>query len=140
MGRANRVLAELEKTAPFPIHVEAGAVTVGSARFAGKELGAAFVRPNPLRADRYVVVVAGADVTGTLRATSLPDLLPDFVVWDEAVAPARGQVLLGAATLRAGGLFTKEWALPTPIADPFAKRARAPKPEPESEAPAEASP
>jgi poly(3-hydroxybutyrate) depolymerase len=141
VGRSNRVLAALEKTTPFPIHVEAGAVTVGGERFAGKELGAAFVRPNPLRADRYVVVVAGADVTGTLRATSLPDLLPDFVVWDEAIAPARGQVLLGAATLRAGGFFTKEWALPTQIADPLAKRARpAAKPEPEPEAPADASP
>jgi predicted esterase len=141
VGRSNRVLAALEKTAPFPIHVEAGAVTAGRERFTGKELGAAFVRPNPARADRYVVVVAGADVSGTLRATSLPDLLPDFVVWDEGIAPARGQVLLGAASLRAGGLFTKEWALPTPIADPLAKRARpAAKAEPEPEAPAESSP
>jgi hypothetical protein len=106
--------------------VEAGAVIVGRERFTGKELGAAFVRPNPVRPDRYVVVVAGADAPGTLRAMSLPDLLPDFVVWDEGVAPSRGQVLLGAGSLRAGGLFTKEWALPAQLADPFAKPSHAP--------------
>lgn len=129
VGRDNRVLARLEAaTGALPIHVEAGAVTVGRERFAGKELGAAFIRPNPLRPDRYLVVVAGADVPGTLRAMSLPDLLPDFVVWDESVAPARGQVLLGAGSLRAGGLFTKEWALPPKIIDPLAKSPRAAQP------------
>ncbi len=130
VGRDNRVLAALEHASPFPIHVESGGVTVGRERLMGKELGAAFVRPNPMRPDRYVVVVAGADVPGTLRATSLPDLLPDFVVWDDAVAPARGQVLLGTGSFRAGGLFTKEWALPAQIADPLARSPRAlPKPE-----------
>ncbi|MDB4933056.1 MAG: hypothetical protein JWP87_28 [Labilithrix sp.] len=139
VGRNNRVLAALEKTSAFPIHVDAGAVTLGRERFTGKELGAAFVHPNPLRPDRYVVVVAGADVPGMLRAMSLPDLLPDFVVWDEGVAPSRGQVLLGAGSLRAGGLFTKDWALPAQLVDPLAKSARtAPKPvEPDQAQPAE---
>ncbi len=130
VGRTNTVLAALEATSAFPIHVEAGAVTVGRERFVGKELGAAFVRPNPLRSDRYVVVVAGADVAGTLRALSLPDLLPDFVVWDEAIAPARGQILLGVGSLRAGGFFTKDWALPAQIADPLARTRRAAEPAP----------
>jgi hypothetical protein len=63
---------------------------------------------------------------------SLPDLLPDFVVWDEAVAPSRGQVLLGTGSLRAGGVFTKDWSLPSQISDPLARTARqAPKIEPE---------
>jgi hypothetical protein len=66
-------------------------------------------------------VVAGTDVPGTLRALSLPELLPDFVVWDERLAPSRGQLLLGAGSVRAGGFFTKEWALPAQIEDPFAK-------------------
>jgi hypothetical protein len=131
LGRSNRVLARLEALRAFPVRVEAGAVTVGQQRFTGKELGAAFVHPNPARPDRYVVVVAGADVPGTLRARSLPDLLPDFVVWDEQVQPARGQVLLGAGALRAGGFFTKEWELPGTTADPGA-RATAESPAPPS--------
>ena len=142
VGRTNKVLAALDQASAFPIRVEAGAVTVGRERFAGKELGAAFVRPNPARPDRYVVVVAGADVPGTLRGMSLPDLLPDFVVWDEAVAPARGQILLGAGSFRAGGFFDKEWALPAKTADPFARLRRTPPPEapPASEAPAQSPP
>jgi hypothetical protein len=119
VGRTNRVLSAIEQSAPFPVHVEAGSVTLGAARFTGKELGAAFIRPNPVRPDRYVVVVAGADVPGTLRGMSLPDLLPDFVVWDEAIAPARGQLLVGAGSLRAGGFFSSDWVLPTKTADPL---------------------
>ena len=121
VGRDNKVLAALSKIAPMPIEVSAGSVRIGTDTITGKELGAVFVRPNPARLDRYVVVVAGADVPGTLRATSLPDLLPDFVVWDEAVAPAHGGTLLGSGALRAGGFFTKEWALPASYADPLAK-------------------
>ena len=141
VGRENRVLAALERSSAFPIHVEAGAVTVGQQRFTGHELGAAFVRPNPLRPDRYVVVVAGADVPGTLRAMSLPDLLPDFAVWDDGLAPSRGQVLLGAGSLRAGGMFTKEWALPAQINDPLARTSRLPaRAEPDQSQPAESPP
>ena len=127
VGRKNRVLAELERVAPSPIRVEDGEVIVGAERLRGKELGAAFIRPNPARPDRYLVVVAGADVPGLLRATSLPDLLPDFVVWDASVAPSRGQILLGAGALRAAGFFARDWSLPAgaTFADPLATAKRA---------------
>ncbi len=124
VGRRNRVLAELQKIEPFPIQVEDGAVTIGAERITGREVGAAFVRPNPARKDRYVVVVAGADVPGLLRATSLPDLLPDFVVWDAGLGPSRGQILLGAGALRAGGFFRKDWSLPDDVRDPLATATR----------------
>jgi poly(3-hydroxybutyrate) depolymerase len=129
VGRTNKVFAALDSAAanaraPFPLHVESGAVTLGKERFTGSGLGGAFIYPNPLRPDRYVVAVAGADVPGTLRALSLPDLLPDFVVWDEGVVPARGQILLGAGSLRAGGFFLNDWSLPAATGDPLAKTAR----------------
>lgn len=126
VGRANKVLAAMEAAAsvPFPIRIESGAVFVGSEKIVGRELGAAFIRPNPLRPDRYVAVLAGADIPGTLRALSLPDLLPDFIVWDEAIAPSRGQILLGAGSARAGGFFGMDWSLPTAIVDPLAKTVR----------------
>lgn len=109
VGRNNKVLAAL---GALPIRVESGAVTVGTQRFTGRALGAAFVYPNPQRPDRYVAVVAGADVTGTLRALALPDLLPDWIVWDETIAPARGQLLLGGVPTRSAGLFANDWSLP----------------------------
>ncbi|MDB4947160.1 MAG: hypothetical protein JWP97_6694, partial [Labilithrix sp.] len=135
VGRRNLVRAALERSAPFPVQIADGVVGVGTQRITGAELGAAFIRPNPARPDRYVVVVAGADVPGTLRAMSLPDLLPDFVVWDAAVAPARGAILLGAGAFRAAGFFDQEWALPTTIDDPLARSrpARAPAAAPDAE-------
>ena len=120
VGRSNRVLAALEaQTMPLPIHVEAGAVRIGKERIVGKELGAAFIHPNPARPDRYVVVMAGADALGMLRATSLPELLPDFMVWDQGLAPANGQLVLGSGAFRAAGLFRNDWTLPTKIKDPL---------------------
>ncbi|MDF2698289.1 MAG: hypothetical protein K0S65_6672 [Labilithrix sp.] len=138
VGRSNMVLAALESAAtntaaPLPMHVESGAVVLGKERFAGRELGGAFIHPNPLRPDRYIVVVAGADPTGTLRALSLPDLIPDFVVWDETLAPARGQIVLGAGALRAGGFFKNDWSLPATTVDPLARTLR-PAPQNEHDA------
>lgn len=122
-ARSNRVVRELE--AGLPIRIDGESVLVGSERFTGRELGAAFVRPNPKRPDRYLVVVEGVDAPGTWRSLSLPDLLPDFIVYDVSVAPARGQVLLGAGMARAAGFFQNDWSLPATIADPLARQARA---------------
>ncbi len=126
VGRTNKVLAALDALAtsngaPFPIHVDSTGVTIGKEKIIGKELGAAFVHPNPAREDRYVVVVEGADTLGTLRALSLPELLPDFMVWDESITPARGQLMLNGASFRAAGTFRNDWSLPASIVDPLAK-------------------
>ncbi len=121
-ARSNRVVRALEPE--LPIAIDGDAIMIGGKRITGNQLGAAFVRPNPKRADRYVVVVEGVDALGTWRALSLPDLIPDFVVWDEQVAPSRGQVLLGAGMFRAAGFFTNDWALPASIDDPLASRPR----------------
>jgi poly(3-hydroxybutyrate) depolymerase len=121
-ARSNRVVRALE--ADFPIRVDGDAIVLGGQRIVGKQLGAAFVRPNPRRPDRYVAVVEGVDALGTWRALSLPDLLPDFVVYDESVAPARGQMLLSAASVRAAGFFDNDWSLPAAFADPLATAVR----------------
>jgi predicted esterase len=121
---SNRVVRELE--ASFPIRIDGDGIVVGDRRFAPKDgevdrsqLGVAFIRPNPRRPDRYVVVVEGVGPLGTWRSLSLPDLLPDFVVFDEDVGPASGQLLLGGAKLRAGGFFGNDWSIP-PDTDPGA--------------------
>jgi hypothetical protein len=90
----------------------------------GTEVGAAFVVPNPRRPDRYLVVVEGVDAPGTWRSLSLPSLLPDFVVYDVKLAPARGQMLLGAGSVRAAGFFKNDWSLPEVTADPLATAKR----------------
>jgi hypothetical protein len=122
-ARSNRVVRELE--GDFPVRVDGQDIVVGAQRFGPKDgtadrsqLGAAFIRPNPRRPDRYVVVVEGVGALGTWRSLSLPDMLPDFALYDEDVGPASGQLTLGAAQLRAGGFFDVDWGLhgPTPRA------------------------
>jgi hypothetical protein len=117
-AKSNRVVRELEPS--FPIRIEGDAVILGDRRLATKDgradrsqLGAVFIRPNPRRPDRYVVVVEGVGAFGTWRSLSLPDMLPDFVVFDEDVAPASGQLLLAGGKLRAGGFFGSDWSVPS---------------------------
>ena len=119
---SNKVLRALE--ADLPIRIDGDAVLIGTQRITGNQLGAAFVRPNPKRPDRYLVVVEGTSALGTWRALSLPDLLPDFVVYDERVAPSRGQMLLSAGMVRAAGFFKNDWSLPDTFDDPLAASVR----------------
>jgi hypothetical protein len=107
---SNRVLRELE--AAFPIRRVGASFVLGGKAYAGPQVGAAFILPNPKRRDRYVAVVEGLDATGTWRSLSLPELLPDFTVYDETVAPARGQMVLGSASVRTAGFFQNDWTLP----------------------------
>jgi predicted esterase len=118
-ARSNLVVRELEPE--FPIRIEGDDVVMGSRHVSPKggdavrsQLGAAFIRPNPRRSDRYVVVVEGVGALGTWRSLSLPDMLPDYVVYDEDVEPARAQLVLGAGTVRAAGLFGGDWGLRLP--------------------------
>jgi poly(3-hydroxybutyrate) depolymerase len=122
-ARSNAVVRALEPD--LPVRVEGGSIVIGGERIQGRELGAAFVRPNPRRPDRYVVVVEGVDATGTWRSLSLPSLLPDFVVYDVDLAPSRGQMLIGAGSVRAAGFFDDDWSLPTSFHDPLAQAKRA---------------
>ncbi|MCL2450818.1 MAG: hypothetical protein FWD17_17890, partial [Polyangiaceae bacterium] len=116
-ARSNRVVRELDPA--LPIHVDDEGVMVGSQRVAIEDgpadvsqLGAAFIYPNPRRPQRYVVVVEGVSALGTWRSLSLPEMLPDYVVYDRGVATARGMVVLGAATARSIGYFTNDWTVP----------------------------
>lgn len=118
-ARSNAVLRALEPS--LPIRVAGGAITFAGRTFTGPELGAAFVVPHPKGGGRYLLVVEGATALGTLRALSLPELLPDFVIWDARLAPARGQQVLGDATVLAAGNFDARWRPPATIGDPLAR-------------------
>jgi hypothetical protein len=115
-ARSNRLVRELESS--FPIRIDGSAVVFGSKRIEAddgpadvSQLGAAFVRPNPRRPDRYVVVVEGVGALGTWRSLSLPEMLADYVVYDRGVAPARGMLVMGSASVRAAGNFGNDWSL-----------------------------
>ena len=108
-------IAELEEGREAPhssiAELEGGREEPHSSLSWTSQLGTMFIVPNPLRPTRYVVVVEGVGAFGTWRSLSLPDLLPDYVVFDDGIAPARGSSVLGSGRLRIGGYFTNDWRI-----------------------------
>lgn len=98
----------------LPIRFEANAIRVGARRFEGEQTGTVFVAPNPEAPEQALLVIAGLTPLGTWRSLCLPDILPDYVVFDEGIAPARGQWAVGGTGGRylAAGLFEMDWSLP----------------------------
>ncbi|MGE0789933.1 MAG: prolyl oligopeptidase family serine peptidase [Sandaracinaceae bacterium] len=110
---SNSVLARLNDR--LPIQIDARGVHLGVAVHEGAQVGVAFVAPNPEHPERSVLVLAGPSPLGTLRSNDLPDILPDYVVFDEAVAPAHGRWACGGTgcAYRAHGFFDMHMRLPS---------------------------
>jgi len=92
---SNTVLARYADR--LPITFERDAIVVGERRHTGDETGVAFVAPNPEHPERAILVLAGLTPLGTWRSLFLPDVLPDWVVYDEQIENARGQWSCGGA-------------------------------------------
>lgn len=118
-AKGNRLLRALEPS--LPIKVEDTGIAFAGRTFTGSQLGAAFVVPHPRAPTQYLLVIEGIDALGTFRALSLPELLPDFVIWDERLAPSRGQSLLGFGAVLAAGYFDANWQPPKTFDDPLIK-------------------
>lgn len=102
--RTNATLARLADR--LPIRFEGDDIVVGDQRHRGADLGVVFATSHPDHPERTLVVIAGNSARALYRSASLPDLVPAWVVFDEALAPARGRILLGAsAEVRAAGFF-----------------------------------
>jgi hypothetical protein len=110
---SNRVVRAMDAKLPFRVSGRTVSAWTNGQRkktWSGSDIGVAFVYPNPDHPARYVLVVEGTTPLGTFRSLALPDLLPDFAVYDEHVETARGQLTLGDASLMAAGLFRKDWS------------------------------
>lgn len=108
--------------ASLPIRARDGAITFANEKHSAAGTGAIFIQPNPRHPDRYVVVLTASSPSGIWRALSLPQMLPDFLVYDDRLAPAAGEVVLGRdAKVIAGGFFDNDWKWPKDARDPEAK-------------------
>lgn len=110
---SNAVLARFAER--LPIVVREDGVHVGDAVYAGEQVGTVFVAESPAHPERAVLVIAGPRPLGTWRANDLPDILPDYVVYDERVADAHGRWACGgsgACEYLAHGLFDMRMRLP----------------------------
>jgi hypothetical protein len=110
---SNSVLARIADR--LPIVVRDGAIEVGDRVYRGAEVGTVFVAPSPLASERAVLVIAGTDPAGTFRSTELPDILPDYVVFDRRVAPARDRWACGGTGCEylEHGFFDLAWQPPS---------------------------
>ena len=99
-------------SAKLPISATRDAVRLGGQALRGADIGAVFIHPNPEHPERYLVVITASAPSGIWRALSLPRLLPDFVVYDEDLADAATEQVLGSAEVRAAGFFGDDWSLP----------------------------
>jgi hypothetical protein len=110
---SNSVLARIADR--LPIRFEANAIVAGDEVHEGDQVGTAFVAPNPDNPERLVLVSAGPRPLGTWWSIALPDILPDYVVYDERVAPARDRWACGGTgcEYRAHGFFDMQWRLPS---------------------------
>jgi poly(3-hydroxybutyrate) depolymerase len=106
---SNSVLARIADR--LPIRITGEAIMLGDDEHRGEHTGTAFVAPNPLNPERPVLVIAGIRPLGTLHAASLPDILPDYVVYDERVRAARDRWSCGGTgcEYRAHGFFDMHW-------------------------------
>ncbi len=103
--RSNSYLARIQSQ--LPMRIEGDTLRHGARTYRGAQVGAVFVAANPDATDRAVLVVTGTSALGVWRSRFLPDLVPDYVVFDEHIAAARGRIILGShARVLSAGFWT----------------------------------
>lgn len=105
--KSNRVTALLGDA--LGVRFETGALLFRDKRYEGDTVGISVIRPNPRDAAQYVVLHAGVGWRGTLAARHLPQLAPDWLVYDERLTTQRSELLLGGRPVLDGGFFSDEW-------------------------------
>ncbi|MFO0590089.1 MAG: alpha/beta hydrolase-fold protein [Polyangiaceae bacterium] len=106
---SNRVTALFAKD--LPAQFEPNAITFRGKRYEGDDLAISFIYPHPRDPKEYVVVHAGTTFKGTLASRSLPQLAPDFLIYDRKLTVMRGELLLDrrGPAVKEGGFFDEGW-------------------------------
>ncbi len=95
----------------LPIQIREGAVVVGQKKFEGWANAAAFIYPNPLNPDRYVVVYTGTSLEALYYINHLPGMLPDYIVFDGSTWPTKNGRILDSRPFLTAGFFDGSWEL-----------------------------
>ena len=109
--KTNSVLARIAGKLPVKFGDD-GSFIVGQRKFAGDKVGLNMIYPNPSNPARYIVVKAGAYYGQMLSDNHKLDMLPDFIVYDDA-SDRDGLGMWDGAPNRAlcAGFFDKYWGL-----------------------------
>ncbi|MBL8681190.1 MAG: prolyl oligopeptidase family serine peptidase [Myxococcales bacterium] len=112
---SHRVIERMQSS--LPIRVQANEIRTHDRVIAGGS-SAVFVAQSPDAEDGRVVVVTGTSALAVWRSRSLPELVPDYVVFDDRIRAARGRVLLGRyASIVCAGFYTPEGRVGPSCAD-----------------------
>ena len=102
----------LQRIAPgLPIAIGEDGIRVGEHLFDGEDAGVRLIAPNPLNPSRYVVVQAGNTADAAVAGNSLPDFLPDFVVYDRNTTKERERLVARHHPPLTAGFFDTSWRL-----------------------------
>jgi enterochelin esterase-like enzyme len=104
---SNRVTADF--IGSLPVRFEANALTVRGKRYEGRDLGVSLIHPHPKNEAEYIVLHAGVGDRGTLASRHLPQLVPDYLVYDARITIQRGELLLDKRAVLDGGFFDQSW-------------------------------
>jgi len=106
---SNRITALFAKD--LPAQIEASAITLRGKRYEGEDLGVSLIYPHPRDPKEYVVLHAGTTFRGTLGSRHLPQLAPDFLIYDPRISIQRGELLLDkrGPAIKEGGFFDEAW-------------------------------
>lgn len=104
---SNRVTADF--ISALPVRFEANALTVRGKRYEGRDLGVSLIHPHPKNEAEYIVLHAGLGERGTLASRHLPQLVPDYLVYDGRITVQRGELLLDKRIVLEGGFFNQNW-------------------------------
>lgn len=110
-ARSNSMRAALD--AKLPSHIDGTTLTFAGQKYEGAGIGAAYIYPHPEDPAAYVAIVEGVDPIAVRTAMALPELIPDYLVFDRGLAAARGQILMGRGKSLAAGYFDKSWNVPS---------------------------
>lgn len=95
----------------LPIRVSNNAIVAGKKRLQGIAPAAAFIYPNPLNPKRYVVVYTGVSAEALFYVNHLPQMLPDYIVFDGPKWAFKGGRILNGRQILDAGFFDGSWAM-----------------------------
>jgi hypothetical protein len=109
IGNPKSNLITARAVAKLPVTFDDKGLTLGARRFDGAEVGISMINPSPFDPDHYVVLHAGVTGEGTLSSRHLPEVVPDYLVYDSRIRAGNWGPLLDKREVLAGGFFGAKW-------------------------------
>lgn len=107
---SNPLIGEVVKNSPFEIKKGGIYINKGERLIEGECLGLSFIYPSPFNPNNYVVVHTGNCMEAPLWSLSLPQLLPDWIIYDRSSIQLRyGLTFEGNKVI--GGFFNGDWKI-----------------------------